>query len=76
MVIYVQEYPERLMLTYKPEEDNSPHEEETESPVDEPKPLPTDDFANSNGVPEPTQPPPPPTFNSRDLLVIYLFCAY
>ncbi|KAJ0763628.1 putative ANTH domain, ENTH domain, ANTH domain superfamily protein [Helianthus annuus] len=60
------EFPERLMLTYKPEEDNTPREEETELPVDEPKPLPTDDFVDSNGVTEPAQPPPPPTFNSRD----------
>ncbi|KAJ0717968.1 putative ANTH domain-containing protein [Helianthus annuus] len=60
------EFPERLMLTYKPEEDITPHEEETELPVDESKPLPTDDFVDSNGVTEPAQPPPPPTFNSRD----------
>ncbi|KAI3730666.1 hypothetical protein L1987_61838 [Smallanthus sonchifolius] len=60
------EFPERLMLTYKPEEDNAPHEEEAESPVDEPKPMPIDDFIDSNCVPEPTQPPAPPTFNSRD----------
>ncbi|KAK9060065.1 hypothetical protein SSX86_020769 [Deinandra increscens subsp. villosa] len=60
------EYPERLMLTYKPEEDNSPHEEDTNSPVDQPKPLPTDDFIASNDVPEPTQSPAQPTFNSRD----------
>ncbi|KAL8218685.1 hypothetical protein R6Q57_022058 [Mikania cordata] len=60
------EFPERLMLTYKPEEDNTLHEEETEAPVDEPKTLPADDTANSNGVHEPTQSPPPPTFNSRD----------
>ncbi|KAM0015050.1 putative ANTH domain, ENTH domain, ANTH domain superfamily protein [Helianthus debilis subsp. tardiflorus] len=60
------EFPERLMLTYKPEEDNTPHEEETELPVDEPNPLPTDDFVDSNGVTEPAQPPPQPTFNSRD----------
>ncbi|KAD2804200.1 hypothetical protein E3N88_37577 [Mikania micrantha] len=60
------EFPERLMLTYKPEEDNTLHEEETEAPVDEPKTIPADDTANSNGVHEPTQSPPPPTFNSRD----------
>ncbi|KAK9063677.1 hypothetical protein SSX86_017548 [Deinandra increscens subsp. villosa] len=60
------EFPERLMLTYKPEEDNSPHEEETESPVDEPTPPPTDDFVDFNGVHESAQSPPPPTFNSRD----------
>ncbi|XP_076921940.1 putative clathrin assembly protein At2g01600 [Bidens hawaiensis] len=60
------EFPERLMLTYKPEEDNTPQEEETESPVNEPKPLPTVDFVDSNDVPEPTQSPPPLTFNSRD----------
>ncbi|XP_076921681.1 putative clathrin assembly protein At2g01600 [Bidens hawaiensis] len=61
------EFPERLMLTYKPEEDDdAPHEEETVSPADEPKPPPTVDFVDSNGVHEPTQVPPPPTFNSRD----------
>ncbi|KAL8258247.1 hypothetical protein R6Q59_030288 [Mikania micrantha] len=60
------EFPERLMLTYKPEEDNTLHEEETEAPVDEPKTIPADDTANSNSVHEPTQSPPPPTFNSRD----------
>ncbi|MFS7993003.1 putative ANTH domain, ENTH domain, phosphoinositide-binding clathrin adaptor, domain 2 [Helianthus anomalus] len=60
------EFPERLMLTYKPEEDNTPHEEDTDSPIEEPKPLPEDDLIASNDVPEPTQAPPPPTFNSRD----------
>ncbi|KAJ9554232.1 hypothetical protein OSB04_018277 [Centaurea solstitialis] len=60
------EFPERLMLTYKPEEDTSP-QEDTDSPVDEPKPVLTDDFTASNDVPEPAHPPPPPpTFNSRD----------
>nr|GEV97603.1 putative clathrin assembly protein At2g01600 [Tanacetum cinerariifolium] len=59
------EYPERLMLTYK-QEDATPQEEDTDSPVDEPKPVPIEDFAASNDVPEPTQAPPPPTFNSRD----------
>ncbi|KAL8224407.1 hypothetical protein R6Q57_019882 [Mikania cordata] len=61
------EYPERLMLTYKPEEDSSPHEEDaTDSSVDQPKPLLTDDIIASNDIPEPTQSPPPPTFNSKD----------
>lgn len=67
------------MLTYKPEEDNSPQEEVTESPVDEPKPLPMDDLIASNDAPEPAQPPPPPTFNSRDpddLLVMYLILFF
>ncbi|KAI3733828.1 hypothetical protein L6452_13285 [Arctium lappa] len=59
------EFPERLMLTYKPEEDTSP-QEDADSPVDEPKPVLTDDFTASNDVPEPAHPPPPPTFNSRD----------
>ncbi|XP_024990238.1 putative clathrin assembly protein At2g01600 isoform X1 [Cynara cardunculus var. scolymus] len=59
------EFPERLMLTYKPEEDTSPHED-TDSPVDEPKPVLTDEFTASNDVPEPAHPPPPPTFNSQD----------
>lgn len=67
------------MLTYKPEEDTSPQDEDTNSPVDEPKPLPTDDFIASNDVPEATQLPTPPTFNSRDpddLLVIYFVFLY
>ncbi|GJW10082.1 putative clathrin assembly protein [Tanacetum coccineum] len=59
------EYPERLMLTYKPEEDIEPAEDGNSS-VDEAKPEPMDDFDVSNDNPAPAQPPPPPTFNSQD----------
>ena len=41
--LHVQEYPERLMLTYKPEEDIEPAEDGNAS-VDEAKPEPTDDL--------------------------------
>ncbi|CAI9296900.1 unnamed protein product [Lactuca saligna] len=63
------EYPERLMLTYKPEaeeeeEEENKHEEETYSTIDEIKAVPINDFLASNHVHEP--PPPQPTFNSRD----------
>lgn len=71
-----QEYPERLMLTYKQEEDTTPHEEDTDSPVEEPKPVPIEDFAASNDVPEPTQAPPPPTFNSKDPDDLLVFFSY
>ncbi|GJV45701.1 putative ribonuclease H-like domain-containing protein [Tanacetum coccineum] len=64
------EYPERLMLTYKPEEDVEPAED-TNSSVDEAKPEPMDDFNVSNDDPAPAPPPPPPTFNSQDPLMIY-----
>ncbi|GJS64958.1 armadillo-like helical domain-containing protein [Tanacetum coccineum] len=59
------EYPERLMLTYKPEEDIEPAED-TNSSVDEAKPEPMDDFNVSNDDPAPPPSPPPPTFNSQD----------
>ncbi|KAK3020033.1 hypothetical protein RJ639_003283 [Escallonia herrerae] len=60
------EYPERLMLTYKPGEDLLPSEE-TQLPEDEPKSMPLDNVAISNAeVPAP--PPPPNNFDSEDLL--------
>ncbi|XP_023742267.1 putative clathrin assembly protein At2g01600 [Lactuca sativa] len=60
------EYPERLMLTYKPEEDTDP-QEDTNSPIDEAIPESTDDYvSNDDSAPAPSPPPPPPTFNSRD----------
>ncbi|KAI3720132.1 hypothetical protein L6452_21042 [Arctium lappa] len=59
------EYPERLMLTYKPEEDTEPPEDANVA-IDEPKPEPSDDVAVSNDIPVPAPPPPPPTFNSQD----------
>ncbi|KAK3027665.1 hypothetical protein RJ639_041902 [Escallonia herrerae] len=59
------EYPERLMLTYKPEEDLSPSEE-TQLPEDEPRSMPLDNVAISNA--EVPAPPPPNNFDSEDLL--------
>ncbi|GKD05007.1 putative clathrin assembly protein, partial [Tanacetum coccineum] len=59
------EYPERLMLTYKPEEDIEPAEDGNSS-VDEAKPEPMDDLDVSSDDPALAPPPPPPTFNSQD----------
>lgn len=66
-----QEYPERLMLTYKPEEDSLPPEE-NEVPPEEPKPVPSDDAAVTTAEVV-AAPPPPPTNNldTDDLLVIF-----
>ncbi|KAL4586725.1 hypothetical protein LXL04_011369 [Taraxacum kok-saghyz] len=63
------EYPERLMLTYKPEqeeqeEDTFNPQEDANSPLDEIIPDSTDDSLVSND--DSTLPPPLPTFNSRD----------
>lgn len=62
------EYPERLMLTYKPEEEDPLPPEETEVPPEEPKPVPSDDAAVTTA--EMAAPPPPPTNNldTGDLL--------
>lgn len=63
-----QEYPERLLLTYRPEE--GPEDTEEVS-IDESKPLPVDDVAISESdvdVPHP-QPPPPTNLDTGDLLV-------
>uniref|UniRef100_A0A5B7B9Y3 ENTH domain-containing protein n=1 Tax=Davidia involucrata TaxID=16924 RepID=A0A5B7B9Y3_DAVIN len=60
------EYPERLLLTYKPEEVPSPSED-TKLSVDEPKPLPPDDVAVSN-VEVPLHTPPPNNLDTGDLL--------
>nr|GEV19198.1 putative clathrin assembly protein At2g01600 [Tanacetum cinerariifolium] len=59
------EYPERLMLTYKPEEDIEPAEDGNSS-VDEAKPEPMDDLDVSSDDLALAPPPPPPTFNSQD----------
>ncbi|KAM7484672.1 hypothetical protein LguiA_000681 [Lonicera macranthoides] len=63
------EYPERLQLTYRPEEDDYSPSEDTKVATDEPnKPQTLDIVAVSNE--EVTGPPPPPTNNldSEDLL--------
>nr|XP_043624038.1 putative clathrin assembly protein At2g01600 [Erigeron canadensis] len=62
------ELPERLMLTYKPEEGNEAPED-VNSPIDEANPEPVDDSSQSNDDLDSTPlppPPPPPTFNSQD----------
>ncbi|KAL3510548.1 hypothetical protein ACH5RR_029949 [Cinchona calisaya] len=61
------EYPERLMLTYKPEEEPSPSED-AKVVADEPKPVPLDNAAVSTA--EVAAPPPPSTNNldTDDLL--------
>ncbi|XP_076951255.1 putative clathrin assembly protein At2g01600 [Bidens hawaiensis] len=58
------EYPERLMLTYKPEENNEPTEDAT-SP-NETKLVPIDNIVVSNDNPTPDPAPSPPTFNSHE----------
>lgn len=78
LVIKNQEYPERLMLTYKPEEESLPPEE-SEVPADEPKPVPSDDATVSTA--EVSAPPPPPSnnFATDDLLVklsLLVFIVY
>ncbi|KAL7163562.1 hypothetical protein ACSBR2_039633 [Camellia fascicularis] len=59
------EYPERLQLTYKPEE-VSP--EDAAVSIDEPMPLPSEDVAMSDGVVSPHPPPPPTNLDTGDLL--------
>ncbi|KAI3763755.1 hypothetical protein L2E82_13752 [Cichorium intybus] len=61
------DYPERLMLTYKPEEEEDTEpQEDANSPVDEAILESADDLDTSNDDLAPAPPPPPPTFNSRD----------
>lgn len=63
-----QEYPERLLLTYRPEPEEGA--EDTEVSVDESNPLPVDDVASSDvDVPPPSPPPPPANLDTGDLLV-------
>ncbi|KAK9074548.1 hypothetical protein SSX86_007146 [Deinandra increscens subsp. villosa] len=59
------EYPERLMLTYKPEVDNEPTEDAV-SPVVEAKPEPMNDFSVPDDEPISSPAPTMPTFNSQD----------
>lgn len=65
-----QEYPERLQLTYRPEEDDNSPSEDTKVATDEPNKPPTLDIVAISNE-EVTGPPPPPTNNldSEDLLV-------
>ncbi|CAI9096027.1 OLC1v1032089C1 [Oldenlandia corymbosa var. corymbosa] len=62
------EYPERLMLTYKPEEEDPSAFEEPAVTVDEPKPVPSDDATVSTA--EVATPPQPSgtNFETDDLL--------
>ncbi|KAI3698308.1 hypothetical protein L2E82_41761 [Cichorium intybus] len=61
------DYPERLMLTYKPEEEEDTEpQEDANSPVDEAILESADNVDVSNDDLAPAPPPPPPTFNSRD----------
>ncbi|KAG9142289.1 hypothetical protein Leryth_007716 [Lithospermum erythrorhizon] len=62
------EYPERLMLTYKPEEsEDTLPPEEAKVPEDEQKPQPLDDVAVSIAEPH-AAPPQPSMLDSDDLL--------
>lgn len=65
-----QELPERLLLTYKPEEIPAPDDDAKPS-IDDPNPLPSDEFAPSEVNFEVT--PPPHSLDSGDLLVISRF---
>ncbi|KAK6931606.1 AP180 N-terminal homology (ANTH) domain [Dillenia turbinata] len=60
------EFPERLMLTYKPEETPS-STEDAKAPSDEPEPepVPSDNIAVSTAA---VAPPPPPSNHESDLL--------
>lgn len=66
------EFPERLMLTYKPEGEGEGEEEEedkdkdSDSAADEIKPVPINEFLASDGVLDSKDLSAPPTFNSRD----------
>ncbi|XAR72218.1 hypothetical protein NMG60_11018786 [Bertholletia excelsa] len=61
------EYPERLQLEYKPEEVASPSDD-AKTPVDEEKPVPPENVANSDVEVPPTPSPPPTNLDTGDLL--------
>ncbi|KAG9140614.1 hypothetical protein Leryth_022502 [Lithospermum erythrorhizon] len=68
------EYPERLMLTYKPhEEEDTLPSEEAMVPEDEQKPLPSDDAAAS--ADSHVAPPQPSSLDSTDLLGLNMTTA-
>lgn len=62
------EFPERLQLTYKPEEESSPSEDAKLSSDDEPNPQPFDIVPPPNVDISPPPPPPPNNFDDTDLL--------
>lgn len=62
------EYPERLLLTYRPEPEEGALPEDTEVSVDESNPLPVDDVASSDVDVPPPPPPPPANLDTGDLL--------
>ena len=68
MICCLQEYPERLLLTYKPQEEPLPSEE-PEVVADEPKPVPLDDAAVSTAAVAAPLPPPANKLHTDDLLV-------
>ncbi|XP_042501033.1 putative clathrin assembly protein At2g01600 [Macadamia integrifolia] len=60
------EFPERLLLTYKPEEAPSP--DDVKPPVEEPRPLPFDEVAAEPSEITPEVTPPPNSLDTGDLL--------
>lgn len=65
MPVLTQELPERLLLTYKPEEVPSPSDDAKIS-FGDPNPLPSDEVAPFELIPEVT---PPKSLDNGDLLV-------
>ncbi|XP_006355077.1 putative clathrin assembly protein At2g01600 [Solanum tuberosum] len=63
------DYPERLMLTYKQEDEPSASEDAQDSANETPPPLPLDDaVVSTTETPSPPMPPPPSSLESDDLL--------
>lgn len=76
MIFYLhnvnQEFPERLLLTYKPEENSI--SDDDKSTVEEPQPVASDDLSSSAEAAPAVASVPPPAMNidSGDLLVCHL----
>lgn len=63
------DYPERLMLTYKQEDEPSASEDAQDSANETPPPPPPDDaVVSTTEAPAPPMPPPPSSLESDDLL--------
>ncbi|KAJ4973283.1 hypothetical protein NE237_006457 [Protea cynaroides] len=60
------EFPERLLLTYKPEE--APSDDDAKPPVEEPKPLPSDEVADAPSEVTPEVTSLPNSLDTVDLL--------